>query len=150
MRRTNSRWRRRPKWIDHLSELPRRGHYIKRKTKPPTGAIIGPFTVPIAIVDGTNEFTRDCAFIELYRDKHRLKEHVHGKQGSLYIGTRFPSFLSFLRQYRLDVSGRADYLSSAGGNLSPSDFGKLIFSSRSPREVQASYDYPGRCAPPGL
>ena len=33
-------------------------------------------------------------------------------------------------------------ISPSGGNLSPSDFGKLMFSSRSPSEVQASYDYP--------
>ena len=50
---------------------------------------------PVVVADGTNEFTRDRALIELYRDKIRLEEHAHGKQGLLYIGM-FPIFLSCL------------------------------------------------------
>ena len=112
----------------------------KRKTRPRTSVLL---TEPFVFADGPNEFTRDCALIELYRDKIRLEEHVHGKEGLLYIGT-FPIFLFCLPwtvivpKFQLKLT----IISPAGGSLSPSNFGKLMFSSRSPSEVQVGYDYP--------
>lgn len=51
---------------------------------------------PIVVADGPNQFTRDWALIELYRDKIDWSSFTGNK---VYIGT-FPIFLVFLGQYR--------------------------------------------------
>ena len=91
--RTNSRRKRRRRGlIDHLDHFHDEvtTHKRKRKPRPALSSVL--LTEPFVFADGPNEFTSDCALIELYRDKIRLEEHVHGKQGLLYIGT-FPIFL---------------------------------------------------------
>ncbi|KAF8595172.1 hypothetical protein BDV93DRAFT_534959 [Ceratobasidium sp. AG-I] len=63
---------------------------------------------PIVVPDGPHRFTRDWAFVQLYKEKIDWDTFLGNK---VYVG----------------------------GNLSPSDFGKLMFSQP---EDQAGYEYP--------
>ena len=100
--------------INHLSER------LSARRNPESAPSSVLLTEPFVFADGPNEFTRDCALIELYRDKIRLEEHVHGKQGLLYIGTFPIFFLSSLACYRPEVSVKADYYIPRSGPVATS------------------------------
>jgi hypothetical protein len=108
--------------IDDLNKLHDR--VTKRRTNPDQ-RIIG-FVLhaePIVVSDELNRFTRDWAFIQLYNEK-------------IDWGT-FPGNKVFVGAF--PILPRSFSFGPADGNLSPPDFGKLMFPQP---EDQADYKYP--------
>ena len=82
---------------------------------------------PIVVSDGPNKFTRDWAFIQIDKEKIDWNTFPGNK---VYVGT----FPILCRRFSL-----ADYYIPAGGNLSSSQFGRLMFPQPEDRK---GYMYP--------